>query len=260
MNPKEYASSNMLQRSNVSNLIDEFEEELIQISGKCMDVGCGPGDITKDILLPALNPNAVILGTDISEDMIEFAKKTHGSNKRLKFEVLDIQTKNLPKKYISGFDYIFSFYTLHWCYDIRQAFENIYDMLRPGGNILVNLVAFHDIHDIMNNLLRDIRFAPYIHDIKNYTAPYNNSSYPHKELKNILKNIGFKVCHCSLRETAYSSKDSGNFISSILSVCSFLNKMPHHLIEEYKNKLTCEFLKKRFFIKQHRIIRSKHLC
>lgn len=152
MKPKEYASCNMLQRSNVLNLIDEFEEELIQISGKCMDVGCGPGDIMKDILLPALNPNAIILGKiiipieqcynniysnyyifkllfnliityfegiDISKDMIEFAKKTYKSNERLKFEVLDIQTKSLPKKYISGFDHIFSFFTLHWCYDIR---------------------------------------------------------------------------------------------------------------------------------------------
>ncbi|XP_029664887.1 juvenile hormone acid O-methyltransferase-like [Formica exsecta] len=116
--PKGYVSSNKLQKCNVLNLIDEFEQELTQMSGKCMDVGCGPGDITKYILLPALNPNAVIIGTDISEGAIEFAKKTY-SNERLRFEVLDIQTRSLPEKYISGFDYIFSFHALNWCYDIR---------------------------------------------------------------------------------------------------------------------------------------------
>jgi len=51
--------------------------------------------------------------------MIEFANKTYSHEKRLKFEVLDIQTKNLPEKYISKFDHIFSFHTLNWCYDIR---------------------------------------------------------------------------------------------------------------------------------------------
>lgn len=41
MKPKDYVSFDQLQKCNVSNLIDEFEEELIQMSGKCMDVGCG---------------------------------------------------------------------------------------------------------------------------------------------------------------------------------------------------------------------------
>jgi len=59
------------------------------------------------------------VGTDISENMIEFAKKTYSNEKQLKFEVLDIQTKNLPEKYISEFDHIFSFHALNWCYNFR---------------------------------------------------------------------------------------------------------------------------------------------
>ncbi|KAL6430555.1 hypothetical protein ACFW04_007855 [Cataglyphis niger] len=215
MKPKDYVLFNQLQKCKVSNLIDEFEAELIQMSGKCMDVGCGPGDITKDILLPALNPNAVIVGTDISKDMIEYAKKNN-SNERLKFEVLDIQTKNLPEKYISGFDHIFSFHALNWCCDIRQAFENIYRMIRPGGNIFMNMVASHDIYNIMNILAQDIRFAPYIQDSRKYVSPFNDSCCPRKELRNILKSIGFEVCHCSLRETTHSSKDFfNNFICKL---------------------------------------------
>lgn len=59
-------------------------------------------------------------GTDISENMIEYANETFNSDKkRLQFEVLDIETKNLPKKYISEFDHVYSFHTLMWCNDIR---------------------------------------------------------------------------------------------------------------------------------------------
>lgn len=58
-------------------------------------------------------------GTDISESMIEYAKGRYTIKDRLEFEVLDIQTKNLPMKYISEFDCILSYHTLHWCIDIK---------------------------------------------------------------------------------------------------------------------------------------------
>lgn len=61
----------------------------------------------------------MIEGTDIVENMIEYANQVHGDKKRLAFEVLDVETKNLPKNYISEFDHIFSFHTLHWCGNIR---------------------------------------------------------------------------------------------------------------------------------------------
>lgn len=51
--------------------------------------------------------------------MIKYANETFSDKKQLQFEILDIETKNLPKKYISEFDHIFSFQTLHWCRDIR---------------------------------------------------------------------------------------------------------------------------------------------
>jgi len=56
---------------------------------------------------------------DISEDMIKYANENNTNKKRIKFEVLDMETKNLPEKYVSKFDYIFSFHAIHWCKDIR---------------------------------------------------------------------------------------------------------------------------------------------
>jgi juvenile hormone acid methyltransferase len=70
MNPANYASSNDQQRKNVLHLIDEFSEDLIKICGKCMDIGCGPGDITNNILLPSLDQNAVIIGKQIIKSLI----------------------------------------------------------------------------------------------------------------------------------------------------------------------------------------------
>jgi len=64
-NSANYVSCDNIQKRNVSRLIDEFADDLIKMSGKCMDIGCGPGDITKNILLPSLDPNATIIGKQI---------------------------------------------------------------------------------------------------------------------------------------------------------------------------------------------------
>lgn len=44
----------------------------------------------------------------------------------------------------------------------RQAFDNIYRMLRPGGNMLILMVASHDIYDVFKTMVNDSRYASYI--------------------------------------------------------------------------------------------------
>lgn len=61
--PKGHHQSNNMSHSTIQFLIDEFDEELKNMSGKCIDIGCADGDQTRNILLPALNPKAVITGT-----------------------------------------------------------------------------------------------------------------------------------------------------------------------------------------------------
>jgi len=61
-NSLKYIASNRSQREKAFAITDEFNEYLKNISGKCIDIGCGPGDVTKDIILPALDPNAIVIG------------------------------------------------------------------------------------------------------------------------------------------------------------------------------------------------------
>lgn len=61
-NPAKYASSNEMQKCAISIVIDEFAKDLKSKSGICMDIGCGPGDITNNMLLPSLDSNAVMIG------------------------------------------------------------------------------------------------------------------------------------------------------------------------------------------------------
>ncbi|XP_025157387.1 juvenile hormone acid O-methyltransferase isoform X2 [Harpegnathos saltator] len=248
VNPSEYSRNMNISRTFVRRLIDEFEEEIKCMSGKCMDIGCGPGDITKDILLPALDAKAVITGTDISESMITHAKKVYGDEIRLNFDILDIETKELPKKYISQYNHAFTFHVLHWCQDIRQAIENIYQLLRTGGTVLALTVASHDVFDILHKLSQDVRYKSYIK----------------KELKTLLKSIGFNVLHCSHRERTLLAEDIHQFSPMILSfVTQYLENMPHERMKQFKNDFSQEYTRRRFVYKctrgrNERIISDLH--
>ncbi|XP_025162154.1 juvenile hormone acid O-methyltransferase-like isoform X2 [Harpegnathos saltator] len=219
-NPSEYSQANM-SRTFVQCLIDEFEEEIRCMSGKCIDIGCGPGDTTKDILLPALDPKAVVTGVDILESMITHAKKVYGDE----------------------YDHAFTFHVLHWCQDIRQAIENIYHLLRPGGTVLAVTIVSQNLFDILHKLSQDVRYKSHIQHKNYFIPPFYNSLQPQKELKTLLKSIGFNVLHCSHRERTFPARNIRQFASMILSfVTQFLGNMPHERMEQFKDDFTQEYI------------------
>ncbi|EGI58004.1 Putative methyltransferase 235L [Acromyrmex echinatior] len=257
VNPAEYTYFNEVQKRSVSIAIKEFTKYLKNMSGICMDIGCGPGDITNNLLLPSLDSNAVIIGTDINVNMIKYATETY-YNTRLKFEVLDIQTKNLPEKFIFKFNHIFSFHTLHWCNDIRKAFENIYRMLQSGGTIFIFFPASHNtIFEVFKNIAQDSRFASYLQVniywsylfvfVYNFLIkilfiifsqnpnklPFYNSVASDEELKDLLESVGFNIQHCSIQETDCSEINEDSFLSSIMSISNFLDMMSPKEKEEF---------------------------
>lgn len=136
--------SNM-QRRDAQDVVEEFSFELSKMRGRCLDIGSGPGDITKEMLLPILphdtevvgeqmkiwrhafpfheEPCVAFAGADISQAMVNYARK-YSDDKRLSYIVLDIETE-LPSDQVEQYDNAVSFYCLHWCNDIWYLFMTI---------------------------------------------------------------------------------------------------------------------------------------
>lgn len=53
--------SNM-QHRDAQDVVEEFSCDLSKMRGKCLDIGSGPGDITKEMLLPLLPSDAEVVG------------------------------------------------------------------------------------------------------------------------------------------------------------------------------------------------------
>lgn len=120
---KLYAHANELQRSDARKVLDEFGP-LINWNGHdtLLDIGCGSGDVTIDLVLPKMPRNyQKVVGMDISEKMVTFARERF-CNKfmDLQFEQGDIggEMKQFSK-YLGEFDHVTSFFCLHWVQNQR---------------------------------------------------------------------------------------------------------------------------------------------
>ncbi|XP_011704890.1 PREDICTED: uncharacterized protein LOC105460144 [Wasmannia auropunctata] len=81
----------------------------------------------------------------------------------------------------------------------------------------------------------------------NMILPYQELKNARKEIKELLQSVGFKVHHCSLRDWCYSDgkPQHRQFLNSIISISQFFENMPHGLMEECKNVITYEYMRRK---------------
>jgi juvenile hormone acid methyltransferase len=88
-----------------------------------LDVGCGPGNMTTQVLMPRLPADfGLLVGADLSDDMIQYASKTY-THPKMRFIQFDLTEDigNTSQLQPSSFDKIFSFFLLHWIADHRYC-------------------------------------------------------------------------------------------------------------------------------------------
>lgn len=103
-------------------------------NAKLLEIGCGPGNITKYLL--SQRPDFDIFGIDIAPNMIELAKK---NNPTANFAVMDVrQIKSLDKIY----DGIIGGFCLPYLSPIEstELISNSYDLLNENGLIYLSFV------------------------------------------------------------------------------------------------------------------------
>lgn len=113
---------------------DYICNSVVRQKAKLLEIGCGPGNITKYLL--SQRPDFDIFGIDIAPNMIELAKI---SNPTANFSVMDNRhIKSLDKKYdaiIGGFCLPYLSLT-----ESNELILNAYDLLNKNGLIYLSFV------------------------------------------------------------------------------------------------------------------------
>lgn len=136
-----YEQANGLQRCEATAALEELVDALDWsfTDQQVLDVGCGSGDVTAEVLLPRLPTDAVSLcvGADVSAAMLRHATQRHG-RPGLLFHALDIADPLLHKStlwQLAPFHKVFSFFCLHWVQ--CQRYILVFDYpLRVSSNVL----------------------------------------------------------------------------------------------------------------------------
>ena len=91
---------------------------------KLLEIGCGTGLFTGKVYDAT---KADIVAVDISEDLLEIARKTYPN---VQFKIDDAMNLSFQP---NSFDGVFGSSILHHL-DMKRAMEEIYRVLKPGGN------------------------------------------------------------------------------------------------------------------------------
>ena len=120
---------------NYNNLIEQpcIRTLLPELTGKrILDVGCGAGDFAAFCAdMGASNVD----GIDISTNMIQLAKETHGQ-KGINFQQTAIEDMNLQS---GAYDLVVSSLALHYVEDFTGAIQKIADCLAEDGQLIFSM-------------------------------------------------------------------------------------------------------------------------
>ncbi|MEA3255738.1 MAG: class I SAM-dependent methyltransferase [Candidatus Altiarchaeota archaeon] len=104
--------------------------------GNVMEFGCGTGYFTKTIIKNA----KYVTATDISDDMLEMAKKQLKDYGNITFRRADCKSNGFPDK---EFDTVFMVNLLHVIENPSHALEESCRILKPGGLLIaVDLTGY----------------------------------------------------------------------------------------------------------------------
>ena len=117
------------------NRDSQWKQRLIEMIDRtrvnsCLDLACGDGDIA--LMLAKQYPNAHIIGLDLTEEMLELARRRPGQEK-IEWRRGNMYKLNLPKESI---DVLTGGYALRNAPDIARAIIEIHRVLRPGGQVI----------------------------------------------------------------------------------------------------------------------------
>lgn len=120
---------NQTIKEKLFNLVGDYSEKTI------LDLGCGIGVFSKDFSTKAKR----VVGIDISEKCIDYAKNKNGSH-NIDYFIMDINNLNLIKE---KFDIVFSDMVFNYIEDYNKLLSNIYELLNDDG-----IVVFSQVHPI----------------------------------------------------------------------------------------------------------------
>ncbi|MED4227240.1 class I SAM-dependent methyltransferase [Neobacillus cucumis] len=165
------------------SFVSMYGESLFQLLApqkkeKILDLGCGTGDLTKQLS----DLGTEMTGVDQSEQMI---KQAINKYPQIRFIVHDARELEFHEE----FDAVFSNAALHWIKQPKQALDSIYHSLKKGGRFVAEFGGKGNVEGLYKEIIKQIEAAG-IH-FKTEQFPWFFPSIA--EYSTLMEEAGFRV-------------------------------------------------------------------
>ena len=173
-----------LQQTTYRPIHDAMLDRLGEIDltdGVVLDLGCGTGQMTRR--LAERFPSATVLGLDLSRGMIERAATAvddAGDPVHAAFAIADAAGLPLPS---ASVDLVVCSESFHWYDDQPGALAELFDVLRPGGRLMIASIA--TLTGIGDDALREATAL----------AGRPIRAIPKRRMRRLMIDAGFEVTH-----------------------------------------------------------------
>ena len=116
-----------------------FSRAKISKNDRILDIGCG-GGITSFEASKLVGENGYVIGADISEILLDLAKRKYSNIKNLEFKYCDVQNYDFEKK---TFNKVISRFGVMFFQNPIEAFKKINDSIQDGGTL--NFVCWTNV-------------------------------------------------------------------------------------------------------------------
>ncbi|XP_077531098.1 juvenile hormone acid O-methyltransferase-like [Haemaphysalis longicornis] len=167
-----------------------------------LDVGCGCGRVTKELLWPSCPKNIRrIVGVDICANMVSYARK-HSAHPKIFYEQLDIagDISNFLHEF-GTFHRVYSFNSLNRVKEQAMAWKNISSLLKPGGECLLFYSAWYATPDIWRELAKREkwrRFSELWESMIPATQDMDSTEERLKYARSLADNVGLVLRSCEM--------------------------------------------------------------
>lgn len=175
-----------------------------------LEIACGTGRVTNH-LLHVLNQSARLTATDLNKDMLQVAQQKISDN-RVQWMVADAQ--DLP--FAEGkFDLAICQFGVMFFPDKQKAFENVYRVLKNGGQYIFNVwddVSYNDAtlltQDVMQGVLQN--------DAPDFLKKGPFSYFNQQQIKSDLLAAGFNNIQFEVVQKIGVAASTDNVIKGLL--------------------------------------------
>lgn len=168
-----------------------WEQSSLRHAGKILDLGCGPGYTSLD-LLKYNNQNAQMTSIDISDNFINYlnyqlkSQKLDSRGQALKSFIEDLDLKD------KDYDAAFCRWLMIFVQNPEKAFQRIFQHLKPNSEFILQEYVSYDSMDLVPDYPS---MKPVVDAIFKSWKAQGGDPNRGKHLPSLLEKVGFKVTH-----------------------------------------------------------------